>query len=318
MAKISVAFPVYNEEGNLKPLYAEVKQALSPAAEEYELIFVDNGSTDGSLRIIRELAAQDSRIRYISLSRNFGHQNALVAGMSRATGDAVITMDADLQHPAQIIPQMIERWKSGFEVVYTIKKDLGLPMLHGVLVKSFYAVVSKFSGMVLNLGESDFRLLDRKVVDAIVAIPEYHKFLRGLVKWVGFKQCGLEYSVRPRLSGHSKFSYRKLVFFALDGIFSFSRYPLRIVTFMSLVVAFLSFLYILFVLTLEFLKLTGAPIQMPLPPGWATLAVSVFFLGSTQLVVIGILGEYIGRLFVQTKGRPPFIVRESGGNEPRG
>ena len=311
MEKVSIVFPVWNEEENIDVLYARVKKVCQQANVEYEMVFVDNGSTDRSLEHIKRLHAQDQGVTYVSLSRNFGHQNALFAGMSRCTGDAIVTMDADLQHPPALIPEMVARWRAGAEVVYTTKRHANVPLPKYVLVKLFYWFISRMSGMVLDFGLSDFRLLDRKVAEAILQIPEYHKFLRGQVKWVGFKQEGLSYDVEGRHGGSSKFSYGHLWAFALDGLFAFSRYPLRVVAVVGLLVAFLSSLYMVYVLWVVALNFFSAAPTAPLPPGWATLAMAVLFLGSAQLVAIAIVGEYIGRVYDQTKGRPVFIVREA-------
>ncbi len=307
---VSVVFPVFNEEGNLLQLHSEVTSALTSSGVSYELVFVDNGSTDGSLELIRQLCAKDTGATFISLSRNFGHQNAIVAGMSFATGDAVVTMDADLQHPPDLVPEMISMWKAGTDVVYTTKRNANLPVMRRWIVKSFYSIMSKVSGVQLEFGQSDFRLLDRAVANVILQMSEYHKFLRGQVQWVGFKQQGLSYDVRERFAGESKFSYSDLFAFALDGIVSFSRYPLRLVTWIGLVVSTISCSYVLWILAVWACKALGFAYQAHLPPGWVTLTVGILFLGSVQLIAIGVLGEYVGRIFDQTKGRPNFIVRE--------
>lgn len=311
--RISVAFPVYNEERSLGVLYDRVKDACNKATVDYEMVFVDNGSTDRSLEIMKTLRDNDKKVKYVSLSRNFGHQNALFAGMSYATGDAVITMDADLQHPPALIPRMVELWRSGAEVVYTTKEDPNIARLKMFFVKTFYWLISKLSGLQLDFGQSDFRLLDKKVLKVILEIPEYHKFLRGQVRWIGFRQQGLPYKVDNRYGGKSKFSYRNLFSFALDGIFAFSRNPLRLVTLIGIFVSLFSLAYTCFVFFVWMLNIFGIPHSLPFPPGWATLTVSIVLLGSVQLIAIGIVGEYIGRIYDQTKGRPVFIVRETSG-----
>ncbi len=308
--KVSIVFPVYNEEKNLAVLYDKVKEATLKAEVEYEMIFVDNGSTDESLNIIKMIHSKDSRARYVSLSRNFGHQGAIFAGMSYASGDAVITMDADLQHPPSLIPGMIDEWRKGAEVVYTVKEDPNLSYVRSITVKIFYALISKVSGLQINFGQSDFRLLDKKVLKVILDMCEYHKFLRGQVSWVGFRQIGLAYKVGKRHGGKSKFSYGNLFSFALDGIFAFSRYPLRILALIGLILSIASFAFILFVSSVWALKLLGIPHSFPFPPGWATIVVSILFLSSIQMMMMGVLGEYIGRVYDQSKGRPVYIVRE--------
>ncbi|MFH0771921.1 MAG: glycosyltransferase family 2 protein [Candidatus Omnitrophota bacterium] len=313
--KISFVFPVYNEEGNLELLYQQVKEACGQADVDYEMIFVDNGGDDTSLDIIKRLRQRDGRVIYISLSRNFGHQNALFAGMSYCTGAAVITMDADLQHPPSLIPKMIDLWRRGTEVVYTTKKNANLGFVKHFVIKSFYGIISRMSGLQLNFGQSDFRLIDKKVLKVIMGIPEYHKFLRGQVKWVGFKQENISYDVEKRYSGKSKFSYGNLFSFALDGIFAFSRYPLHLLTLIGIAISCASFLYIFLVFLIYTLNILRIPHSLPMPPGWATLTVAILFLGNMQLVAIGVLGEYIGRIYDQTKGRPVFIIREMSAAE---
>lgn len=313
--KISVVFPVFNEENNLNFLYERVKEACRQSGVDYEMIFVDDGSTDNSLKIMKDIRNQDKKVAFISLSRNFGHQNALFAGMGRATGEAVVTMDADLQHPPFLIPKMVDLWRQGYEVVYTVKKSHKVPFITLLLFKIFYRVISRVSGIKLSFGQSDFRLLDRKVLNAIVNIPEYHKFLRGQVEWVGFKQYGLSYEVDERYSGKSKLSYSSRFSFAMDGIFAFSNYPLHLVMLLGAIVAVSSLSYMVFLLMmwiLDTLNIIKSPVLLP---GWLTLAVSIFFLGGIQLIAIAIIGEYVGRTYDQTKGRPLFIVKESSKEE---
>lgn len=312
MAKVSVVFPVCNEEDNIEVLYKEVRDACLKADIDYEMIFVDDGSTDNSLDRIKRVGDKDKKAVYVSLSRNFGHQNAIFAGMRRATGDAVISMDADLQHPPSLIPEMVALWRKGAEVVYTVKEDPGLPPVKHFVVKFSYWLISKMSGLRLSFGQSDFRLLDRKVVKALLQIPEYHKFLRGQVSWVGFRQEALSYKVNKRYSGRPKYSYRRLISLALDGIFAFSGYPLHLLTLMGITISIASSMYIVFVFVFAILRYMNVPLPpgLLLPVGWATLAVAVIFLGSVQLIAIGMLGEYVRRIYDQTKGRPVYIIRE--------
>jgi len=312
--KISFVSPVLNEEGNIEPLYGGIKKACSESGVDYEIIFVDDGSTDNSLDVIKKLRASDKNVAFISLSRNFGHQNAFFAGMSYAKGDAVITMDADMQHPPHLIPKMIDLWRKGDEVVYTIKKDAKLPFIKHIIVKMSYWFISKVSGMRLDFGQSDFKLIDKKVLKVILEMPEYHKFLRGQVKWIGFKQNGFSYNVEKRHSGKPKYSYKKLYGLALDGIFSFGKYPLHLVMLFSLIVFGVASIYISIILLIWALKLFNI-LHIAMPPGWTSLSMAVLFLSSIQLMAIGILGEFLGRIFDQTKGRPVFIVKEMSGSE---
>ena len=314
---VSVAFPVFNEDENLEMLHAEVTRALETTGLAFELIFVDNGSTDASLSIIKRLSETDPRVEFVSLSRNFGHQGALLAGISHAQGEAVITMDADLQHPSALLPEMVRLWQEGFEVVFTRKRRYPVRGMRLRQVKLFYWLMSKWSGLHLSFGQSDFRLLDRKVFEVFLRMPEARKFLRGLVEWVGFRQTGLEYDPLPRHAGESKFPFRALVSFAVDGIISFSLLPLRWSLGLGFIVASMSFVYGIAMVVMGLLNYAG--MSVPLPPGWATLVVSILFLSGIQLIAIGMLGEYVGRIFEQTKGRPEFIVRTASllEREPR-
>lgn len=306
--QLSIVFPVFNEAENINALYERVVEAIDSTKLLFELFFVENGSTDDSLNLIKQLSEKDPRVRYISLSRNFGHQGALYAGLCYAQGDAVITMDADLQHPPALIPQMIKEWMSGFEVVYTTKRNHKMSPLLKTQVRFFYWVISKLSGLKLSFGQSDFRLLDRKAVNALLSISEYKKFLRGMVHWIGYNQKGLEYDVESRHSGQSKFSYWSLISFALDGIISYSNIPLRLMFLVGLIIAAGAFLFALITLVQTILSRMGFGIS--LPPGWATISIAITFFGGVQLITTGILGEYIGRIYEQTKGLPVFIVKE--------
>ena len=313
--QVSVVFPVYNEEGNLELLRQQVRDSLLDVGVSYEMVFVDNGSNDGSLDVIKSLCRQDPRIRYICLSRNFGHQGGLFAGLSYARGEAIITMDADLQHPPSLLPEMVRLWQQGAEVVYTTKRNYHLSVFKGWQVRLYYWILSKISGLKLSFGQSDFRLLDRKVADVLLQIPEYRKFLRGMVDWIGFRQVGLDYDVGERYSGETRFSYKALISFALDGILAFSTLPLRWMIGVGVMIASVAILYAVSALILGLLRLVG--IGAELPPGWATLAAAISFFGAVQLVAIGVLGEYIGRTYEQTKGRPVFIVRETSDSPAR-
>ncbi|MCQ9207317.1 MAG: glycosyltransferase family 2 protein [Omnitrophica bacterium] len=308
--KISFVAPVYNEENNLEILYERIRNSAAVSRVDYEVIFVDDGSTDNSLNVMKRLCGADEKVLYISLSRNFGHQNAIFAGMTYAKGEAVVTMDADLQHPPSLIPQMVKLWRKGAEVVYTKKNESNLPPLKHFIVKASYRFISRISGLSLNFGQSDFRLIDKKVLKVILEMPEYHKFLRGQVSWIGFRQEALSYDVGKRHSGKPKYSYKTLYELAMNGIFSFGKYPLHLVMLFSLVVFAVSSLYMLFIFINRVLMLFNLW-HFPAFPGWTALVMVVLFLGSIQLMTIGILGEYVGRIFDQTKKRPVFIVRET-------
>jgi len=307
---ISIISPVYNEAENLQELCERISAAFDSIQELFELILIDNGSQDNSLEIIKTMRINDPRIKYLSLSRNFGHQGAILAGLKYASGDAVISLDGDLQHPPEIIPDMIRLWREGHEVVYTYKKDQFKNLdLRIFLTKLFYKFINIISDLKLSFGQSDFRLLDRKIVSIINQMEEKDKFLRGLVNWVGFRQTGIEYEPAPRKRGESKFSLRHYIAFALNGTFSFSIVPLRISMYigmlMTCVFGVMALYYVVLGLSHVFLK-EG----VILPPGWLTIVTSILFLGGIQLMSIGIIGEYIGRIFMQTKSRPEFIIKD--------
>lgn len=312
---VSVIFPVYNEEGNIKPLYERVKSILDATPFSYELLFVDDASHDASLAMIKQLAASDRAVRFVALSRNFGHQPALAAGLAYAQGQAVICMDADLQHPPALIPEMIRLWRDGHDVVFTSKRKYStLSPRRRVLVKTAYWLLTKFSGLNISFGQSDFRLLDRRVVTVLNSMPEYRKFFRGLVCWVGFRQIGIDYEVGQRHAGSSKYTVRSSVSLLMDGIMAFSIMPLRWSLAMGLAAALLSFGYGVFVVIVGTMNLLGVT-AASLPPGWATLAAAVVMLGGIQLIAIGLLSEYVGRIFEQVRGRPMFIVHDSTEND---
>jgi dolichol-phosphate mannosyltransferase len=307
---ISIISPVYNEAENLHELCRRIIAALDMINEPFEIILVDNGSEDDSLEIIKNIRINDGRIKYLSLSRNFGHQGAILAGLKYATGKAVISLDGDLQHPPEIIPDMIRLWRQGYEVVFTYKKNQFKKFNFRILLtKLFYIMINTISDLKLSFGQSDFRLLDRKIVNIINQMAEKDKFIRGLVDWVGFGQTGIEYEPPPRKKGISKFSLRHYMAFALNGAFSFSTVPLRLSTYigilMTTVFGIIAIYYVILGLGHFILKNS-----LVLPPGWLTIVTSILFLGGIQLMSIGIIGEYIGRIFMQTKSRPEFIVRE--------
>jgi len=302
---ISIVAPAFNEAENIEVLCNRITDVMKDLGHDYEILIVENGSVDNTLEKLIGLNRQDARVKYISLSRNFGHQGGLIAGLSHAKGKAVISMDADLQHPPELIPDMLKLWKQGFEIVYTNKKeDKSLSFLRRILTHLFYYIMSKISGLQLSFGQSDFRLMDRKVVDVICNMPEKNKFLRGMVDWVGFKKVGIEYDVSPRFSGRSKFSYLNLFSFAFTGILSFSKIPLRLFLFSGMFISIASILQTLYILIL-FLFLPRDP---SIPHGWMTITTSIYFLSGVILMAIGVLGEYIGIIFEQTKNRPEYII----------
>jgi polyisoprenyl-phosphate glycosyltransferase len=301
--KISIVVPILNEEGNIELLIQKVTNILENYSG-YELLFVDDGSTDNTLDIVREKRRQNNKIQFLSFSRNFGHQNALRAGLDFATGDCVISMDGDLQHPPELIPELIEKWQEGCDIVYTIRKeDPNLPYLKRKTAGIFYGIMNRFSDIKVDKGAADFRLMDRSVVEVMKTIKENNIFMRGMISWLGFKQCGVEYSPDERHWGETKYTFKKMVKFAMEGITSFSIKPLRISTIFGYIFAALSFLYGIYAI---FIKLfTNNTVS-----GWTSLLAGILFIGGIQMIMIGILGEYIGKLFIESKKRPNYIIKE--------
>jgi len=301
---ISIVVPVFNEADNLRPLYQAVIQQLDAEGLAAELLFVNDGSHDDSMAVLRQLSAEDRRVRVISLSRNFGHQCALSAGMEFARGDAVIVMDADLQHPPEMIPQMVALWRTGVEIVYTIREyDKEVGRMKRWTSAAFYRLINAISDVPIMPGAADFRLMDRSVVECLVAMPERSRFLRGMVSWLGFRQQGLRYRANPRLSGKSKYSLRKMFNLAMEGVTSLSSMPLRVSGFLGLVAALAGLPYAIWAVYARcFTQITV--------PGWTSLLVAVMFLGGVQLMSIGVIGEYVGRIYTEVKGRPLYLTRE--------
>lgn len=307
---VSIVVPLFNEAGNLRPLYQALCRQMGLLGQPYELIFVNDGSTDESLSVLRDFAAQDGRVRVVSLSRNFGHQNAVSAGLEFARGDAVIVMDADLQHPPELIPELIAAWQQGYQVVYTIRED---GQGHAGWFKRwssavFYKLINAVSDTPIVPGAADFRLMDRTVVDCLVAMPERLRFLRGMVSWVGFRQKGIRYRPNPRLSGRSKYPLRKMIGLALQGLTSFSSAPLRVSGYLGLFAALAGVPYAIWAVYARLF--TGAVV-----PGWTSLLVAILFLGGVQLMSIGVIGEYVGRIYTEVKRRPLYLVEETIGME---
>jgi glycosyltransferase involved in cell wall biosynthesis len=309
--EIAIVIPAYNEEGNVRKTADLVTKVLSGCKKTYEIIFVDDGSTDSTLEKLIQLNKEDAHIKFLSLSRNFGHQSALIAGLNFASGEAVISMDADLQHPPELLPQLISKWEEGYDVVYTKRKaDPNLPFLKRKTSKIFYKLINTFSDIKLEEGTSDFRLMDKKVVSVIKELPENNLFLRGLIKWVGFKQYCVEYMPQERNNGKSKYSYRKMISLAISGVTSTSIFPLRIASMMGFTLSIAALGYSLVVIYDYFFtdkNLTG----------WTTLIIAILFLGGAQLITLGIIGEYLGKLLLQAKGRPKYIVKRTPQNEKK-
>ncbi len=301
--RLSVVIPAFNEESNIPELHERLTAVLSSLDGDYELIFVDDGSTDGTLAVIRSLTEQDRAVGYLQLSRNFGHQAALSAGLEHAKGDAVITMDADLQHPPEVIPQLLERWKAGADIVSAIRAKGRESVFKKLTSGVFYRVFNVISDVPMASASPDFRLYDRRVVEIIRTFRERNRFLRGLSAWVGFRQETIRFESGERSHGGSKYPVRRMIRFAKDGLTSFSTLPLRVSTYLGLVVSIVSFLYGAYAIAARFL-LAGYV------PGWSSIMVAVLFLGGVQLIALGILGEYLGRVYEEVKARPLYLVRE--------
>ena len=303
--QLSIVIPTCNEEGNIQPMYERLVAVMKDIqVSDFEFVFVDDGSSDQSLMNIKDLRAADKRVKYIQLSRNFGHQNALKAGLDYAQGDAVISMDADLQHPPELIPTLFGKWKAGFEVVYTIRKDdQKVSFFKKLTSKGFYRLTNKLAEIPMEEGTADFRLLDRKVVEALKKYTESHLFLRGIIPSLGFKQIGIPYTPHARVSGQTKYSFFKMLRFALTGITSSSAKPLYFSIYTGLFFAMLAFLYGIYAIYIA--AFTNEAIT-----GWTSIIASILFIGGIQLIMIGILGIYLGKLFIQSKNRPLYLITE--------
>jgi dolichol-phosphate mannosyltransferase len=296
---------VFNEEGNVPAITKAIQQVFENLHFDFEIVFVNDGSADKSLAIIKEEAAVYKNIFYISFSRNFGKDNALLAGLKNVKGDAVITIDADLQHPPEMIPGMLELWEQGNDVVYTYREDKNehASNFNQYSSKMFYKIINSLSDVDMEDGIADYRLLDKKVVNVLNNLHEDRPFFRGLIKWVGFQQKGIPYLPNARVQGKSKYSTKALTKLALQGITSFSVKPLTIAIYMGLTFSILSTLYIPYVLISLY---KGYAIS-----GWTSIIVTIAFFGGLQLMILGILGIYLGKLFMQSKQRPHFIIKES-------
>jgi glycosyltransferase involved in cell wall biosynthesis len=297
---LSVVAPVYNEEGTIEEFYARVCTALE--GYPFELVLVDDGSTDGSAALLDGLAGNDPRVRVVFLSRNFGHQTALTAGLDHARGDAVVMLDADLQDPPELICTMLDNWRAGCDVVYAVRQQRsGESHFKLRTAKWFYSLFDRLAQVELQHNSGDFRLLDRRALDALLSMRERNRFLRGMTVWVGYTQAAVPYSRDPRYAGETKYTISKMLRFSLDAIFSFSHRPLQLATLLGFAISTLAFIAIPIVVVL---RLSGSYL-----PGFSALTIVVLLLGGIELIAIGIIGEYVSRIYDEVKGRPLYLVR---------
>ncbi len=300
---VSAVIPCFNEQDNIKAIYDSLSAVMRPYVD-YELLFVDDGSTDATLENIQLVAGNDPKVRFISLSRNFGHQHALKAGLDHATSDCVISLDADMQHPPELIPRLIEKWQEGFEVVNTLRgEQKSLSASKKMTSGLFYYLVNKLSSVEIKPGVADYRLLDRKVVDALKQFNENYLFLRGLIPWMGFRQTSVPFEPAERNAGKTKYSFIHMIRFALDGITSFSNRPLYLSIAIGSIIAGFAFLYGIYAVYVHLFTEDALP-------GWTSITASVLFIGGIQLIMLGIIGIYLGKLFIENKKRPNYIISQ--------
>lgn len=301
---VSVVVPVYNEAEVIGEMYRRLTHVASTLPDlDYELVVVDDGSRDESYSSLVSLARTDPRLRVLKLSRNFGHQTAITAGIDVARGDAVVVIDADLQDPPEVIPDMVERWREGFDVVYGVRaKRAGETMMKLATASVFYRMLHRMTNITIPVDAGDFRLMSRRAADQLRAMREKDRFVRGLISWIGFKQTSVPYHREARFAGKTKYPLRKMLKFAADGLTSFSTVPLKLATWMGYLASAFAFVYLASVFVQKWL---GRTVE-----GWATIMVAMLFMGGVQLICLGIMGEYIGRIFTEAKQRPLYVVEE--------
>lgn len=301
--EISVVVPILNEEDNIRLLYQQLIPILKGLSSRYEVIFVDDGSTDRSFSIVKELATNDPRIRGISFSKNFGHQIALLAGLKKSRGEAVITMDGDLQHPPDFIPVLYAKFQEGYEIVNTKRIDQAeINLFKKSSSRLYYRLINFLSTVPIEPASADFRLMSRVTVDAFLNIPERDRFTRGLISWMGFRQVVVTFQAMARAAGKTKYSFRKMIRFGLNGITSFSARPLRISFFSGSIISFAGLIYAVFAVLKFF---SGQTV-----PGWTSILVSLLIIGGVILINLGIVGEYIARIFNEVKSRPLYFIKD--------
>jgi len=306
---LSVVVPLYNEAGNVAPLLARLGEVLDGLRDrtDYEIVLVDDGSTDATAAAVRAEMQRRRNVVFVRLSRNFGHQLAATAGLEIAVGDAVVLMDGDLQDPPELIATFLENWGQGFDVVYAVRRTRpGESRFKLLTARAFYRLINRLTKISIPMDTGDFRLMSRRVVDALRRSPERNRFLRGMVSWVGFNQTAVEYDRDPRYTGSTKYPLGKMLRFAMDGITSFSDIPLRFASYVGFIVSAVAFIYAITVVAFKLFSLRPPAYT----PGWASTIVAVLFLGGVQLMSLGILGEYLGRVYDEVKGRPLYLISE--------
>ncbi|MDB5273009.1 MAG: yfdH [Chitinophagaceae bacterium] len=302
---LSVVIPIYNEQENIQLLYTRVTGVLDKMNVSYELVFVNDGSKDRSLFLIEELADKDTKVKYIDFSRNFGHQIAVTAGLDHTIGDRVVIIDADLQDPPELIPEMYDKMNDNYQVVYARRRSRkGESLLKKVTAKMFYRTLSSITAIDIPLDTGDFRIIDKKVVDVLKQMPEQQKFLRGQISWIGFNQTFITYDREERHGGQTGYTYKKMLRFAIDGITSFSNLPLKVASLMGFVVSGIAFIIMLYALYIRFFH--NDYVQ-----GWTSMILSIMFIGGIQLICVGIIGEYISRISTNIRQRPLYITNKT-------
>jgi len=299
---LSVVVPCFNEQDVLAEFFEHLRDAVDPLVDQWEVVLVDDGSRDRTLDVIRALAEQNPHVRYISLSRNFGKEAAMLAGLTYATGDAVVLMDADLQHPPRLISQMLERFREGYDQVVAKRTREGDRVGRTFASRTYYWLVNRLVDVTLVDGVGDFRLLSRRAVDALLAMREYNRFSKGMFSWIGFSQVAIEYDNESRAAGETKWSFGRLLNYGVDGVLSFNNKPLRMSIYLGLAVTLLSLAYVAW----EIVAVTVRGVDVP---GYVTLLSAVVFLGGVQLIFLGVIGEYVGRIYYETKRRPHYVVQ---------
>ena len=305
MKKVSVVIPMYNEQEVVKKCYEKINNTLKSIEDkyDYEIIFINDGSKDETLEILKDIAKNDKKVKIIAFSRNFGHQSAVTAGLKNVTGDAIVIIDADLQDPPELIPQMLELWEKGNDIIYGKRKTRKGESKFKLLTASmFYKTLNLLSDVEIPKDTGDFRLVDRKVVDVINSLPEHNKFLRGLFSWVGFKQKAYEYERQERYAGKTKYPLKKMLKLASDGIISFSSKPIKLVGALGILSIFISIIILIYALISYIFKLND------LSAGWTSIMVAITFFAGVQLLSLWVISEYIGRIYDEAKGRPQYIV----------